>query len=538
MDIQANQTTDSLLTASPKRKPFYRYGFITLLFGCIFLGVFTQLVMTTQARSRAQAEQDHARGAMWDSEHRSERSKVPSRIADSASVPTPAILPYPHGQTIAPPASTPAESPNYGLASGRMQSVTRMVPQLRNYIVADPVTGNNTLTQHTVFVPVTSMEPNNAMAPTSDPSMDYQSLEAEIQRLSERIRAADIKQRDSLNEALTRKLTELFDARHKAQTSRVEAIRAEVQQTQELLDKRLKLKSQIIDRRLKELTGQRDELSWNPSVANALPSALPSGVLRREEALSMGEPMEPSGLPGSAMYPDSPGLMPKQNLPQPMEQSLPMPQQGFHPTSGPIPNSIDFAAPSEMYPPNLPNLSLPPNSQPSIFIPQNNNAIPTTGEPANNSPAVTGTSTDPQRSFMSIGFKLKRLVKDLAELNTSDSDSTPSKAAINLQNAIDETRSVWDYEKTSLQLDLETTESEFGIVKNQLERTTEIVIAEKARIAAGVSPNDLAKTELSKLEIERQLLQIRSRLASIKKSLDWMAKFEESVAVNHRNNNG
>ncbi len=130
---------------------------------------------------------------------------------------------------------------------------------------------------------------------------------------------------------------------------------------------------------------------------------------------------------------------------------------------------------------------------------------------------------------MSIGFKLKKLIKDLAELNANNSESGASKAAINLKNAIDETRSVWDFEKSSLQLDLETTESEYGIVKNQLERTIEIAIAEKARNAAGVSSNDLAKTELSSLEIERQLLQLRSRLASFKKSLDWMARFEETV---------
>jgi CII-binding regulator of phage lambda lysogenization HflD len=130
---------------------------------------------------------------------------------------------------------------------------------------------------------------------------------------------------------------------------------------------------------------------------------------------------------------------------------------------------------------------------------------------------------------MSTGFKLKKLVKELAELNSNNSDSGPSKAAINLQNAIDETRSVWEFEKSSLQLDLESTESEYGIVKNQLERTMEIANAEKARNAAGVSSNDLAKTELARLDIERQLLQLRSRLAGIKKSLDWMAKFEETV---------
>jgi hypothetical protein len=167
--------------------------------------------------------------------------------------------------------------------------------------------------------------------------------------------------------------------------------------------------------------------------------------------------------------------------------------------------------------------------------------MPSIGEPENDviphmepgsasiAPVVTGTPSNPQRSFMSIGFKLKKLIKDLTELNDNHSDSGPSKAAINLQNAIDETRSVWDFEKTSLELDLETTESEYGIVKNQLERSMEIAKAEKERYAAGVASNEIAKTEFSTLEIQRQLLQLRSRLASIKKSLDWMSKFEETV---------
>lgn len=562
MDIQANPTTDSVLTPSPKRRRFYRYGFFTLLFGCLFLGVFTLLVMT-QARSRAQAEQFRTIAILRDSEQRSEWSEVPSRLSNPVGVPTPAMLPAPSGRDIfanravAPFANSLPKPANTGLAPSRMQPVTRMVQELQTIPFVDPVTGVKSLTQRVVLIPYTTMEHSNTMAPTSDPSMDFQPLEAEIQRLSERFRTAEISQRDSLSEALTRKLTGLFDARHKAQMSRVEAIRAEVQQTQELLSKRWLLKAQIVDRRLKELTGQRDELSWNPTVANALPSVVPRETIPGEMGNLPGEPL---GLPDPTNYGefrDSPRLMPSPNLTLPIEHPIPMPSnQEFRPTLGPIstPNDEPIVAstsrtapgfdsieigpsavlPSRNFPPNLPSLSLPPNPQPSALNPQPNITIPTTGEPTNNPPAITGTTSDPQRSFMSIGFKLKKLIKDLAELNANNLNANnldlgASKAAINLQNAIDETRSVWDFEKSSLQLDLETTESEYGIVKNQLESTHQIAVAERARNAAGVTSNDLAKTELSILNIERQLLQIRSRLASFKKSLDWMEKFEDSV---------
>ena len=296
MDIQANPTTDSVLTPSPKRRRFYRYGFFTLLCCCLFLGIFTLLVMT-QARSRAQAEQFRAMAVLLDSDQSSEWSEVPSRLSDPVRVPTPAMAGDLSGvnnfanRAVAPFANTLPKPANTGLAF-RMQAVTRMVQEIQTIPVLDPITGQTTLEQRTVLIPVTTMEHSRTLAPTSDPFMDYQPLEAEIQRLSERFRTAEISQRDSLSEALTRKLTGLFDARHKAQMSRVEAIRAEVQQTQELLSKRWLLKAQIVDRRLKELTGQRDELSWNPTVANALPSVVPSGTIPREMTNLPGYPYQ------------------------------------------------------------------------------------------------------------------------------------------------------------------------------------------------------------------------------------------------------
>ncbi len=559
MDIQANQTTDSVLKQSSIRRPFYRYAFFMLLLSGLVVGVFSLFVMT-QARSNAQAEQRRAMVVMLDTEQGSRLPELPtSRLAEPVPFSTPALQPSSKGFDTAvndysPSIAGSLADPNGTPPAIRMQAVTRMVPQIRTLPVFDPVTKETTLTQNTFYVPVTTMEPSNNMGPTPDLSMEYQPFEEEIRRLSERFRSAELSQRDSLSEALTRKLTELFDARHKAQTSRVEAIRAEVQQTQELLDKRLQLKSQIVDRRLKELTGQRDELSWNPTVANALPSAVPIGVPRKEMGLPFSEPVSTTGTSRSATYPatypDSSRFTPSSNPAQPIANTIPMPMpsnQESRSPLGPMPNqiypdispqtrttassnSLDLAAPSETISPNLPNPSLPSNPpQLSTLNPQPNNTVPTTGEPTSNPSVITGTSSDPQRSFMSIGFKLKKLIKDLAELNANNSESGASKAAINLKNAIDETRSVWDFEKSSLQLELETTESEYGIVKNQLERTIEIAIAEKSRYVAGVSSNDLAKTELSSLEIERQLLQLRSRLASFKKSLDWMARFEETV---------
>ena len=138
---------------------------------------------------------------------------------------------------------------------------------------------------------------------------------------------------------------------------------------------------------------------------------------------------------------DSPRLMPSPNLPQPMDQPIPMPSnQEFRPMLGPISTHYDeptTESPSpNLAPHSISPLPSTPNTQPNI-------TIPTTGQPTNNPPAITGTTSDPQRSFMSIGFKLKKLIKDLDELNANNLDLGASKAAINLQNAIDETRSVW-----------------------------------------------------------------------------------------------
>ncbi len=69
-------------------------------------------------------------------------------------------------------------------------------------------------------------------------------------------------------------VTIIFSIRMQAQQNRVARLKAEVEKVEEYLAKRQGLSDQIIERRVKELLRERDELNWddNPSGAAGMPS--------------------------------------------------------------------------------------------------------------------------------------------------------------------------------------------------------------------------------------------------------------------------
>jgi hypothetical protein len=346
-------------------------------------------------------------------------------------------------------------------------------------------------------------------------------LESRIQQIALQYRSAELGKKESISQALTHFLTELFDARHKAQSSRVEALKAEVQQTQELLDKRLQNKSKIIERRVKELTGQQDELSWNASVPNANPS--------------------------SSRVENSPIQPPMQNLPYDARTNSTVPTVG---TSYPAPSySVPIATPSDSYP-SPTSVSIPPTSPvfdnaPSRTIRANDlnvdeslpspnanptpTVVPISPSPVSNNPA--NVNLESQRSFMNIGFKIKGLTRQLEEEKTT-------KGLAKVKSEIEETKVVWEFEKSSLQSELESVESEYQLVTKQLEQARQQVDIQQGRINTGTYAGTSAdaqlnysKAEVAKSEVERQLLQLRSRMSTIKKSIDWMENFFEEKSA-------
>ncbi len=357
-------------------------------------------------------------------------------------------------------------------------------------------------------------------------------LESRIQQIALQYRSAELGKKESMSQALTHFLTELFDARQKAQSSRVEALKAEVQQTQELLDKRLQNKSKIIERRVKELTGQQDELSWNASVPVANPSS------PRYENNPLQPPIQTSAydartnstvpmagtLHQAPSYP-IPSTTPSDNYPSSSPVSFP-------PTSPVIDNAlsqtirasdlnVDESLPTPSANPNPTPTSLPFNASPSSNNPVNAplELGPPSNSPASNNPASI--TLESQRSFMNIGFKLKGLMRQLE-------GEQSIKGATKVKSEIEETKAVWEFEKSSLESELESAESEYQLVTKQLVQAIQQVDIQQARVNAGTSADaqlNFSKAEVSKSEVERQLLQLRSRMTTIKKSIDWMENF-------------
>ncbi len=311
--------------------------------------------------------------------------------------------------------------------------------------------------------------------PQSTERFPGSALDAEVQRLAIEFLSANSEKRERLNRELQSKLTESFDARQKSHVSQLMKLQGEVQKTQELIEKREKLKSQIIERRIKELTGQLDELGWDP--------------------IAMSVPYD---------FPFSPsGQSPSTTLPPPG-----------------IPNSS--------LPPN--DITVPPPTAPKSESSDQNFVLKSdVSDIGSNSTDLTSQNQTSQKSFIAIGFRLKQLLKDLADENAIDQIPNPSRRAIQLQSSIDETRAGWDFEKLQFKNNLDVIDKEQKLVQRQLENATEAFDQTKVLASKGAANNsDVSKAEDQRSEIERQLLQLSSRWANLKQSFDWMNEFEKA----------
>jgi len=146
-----------------------------------------------------------------------------------------------------------------------------------------------------------------------------------------------------------------------------------------------------------------------------------------------------------------------------------------------------------------------------------------------NSTDQTSQSQTSQRSFITIGFRLKQLLKELADENAISQIPNPSLRAIQLQSSIEETRAGWDFEKLQFKNNLDVIDKEQKLVQRQLENATEAIDVQKNLVSKGAaSKSDVSKAEDQRSEIERQLLQLSSRWANLKQSFDWMNEFEKA----------
>lgn len=108
-------------------------------------------------------------------------------------------------------------------------------------------------------------------------------------------------------QTLRRLVAEQFDKRHKSQVARLETIQAELQRTQEILDRRNGQRDEIIERRLAQLLGEQDPLQWDYQPAVPQLSSPYQGYPTPRSAT-------PTTSPGVPQFPIAPGQYPYPNI--------------------------------------------------------------------------------------------------------------------------------------------------------------------------------------------------------------------------------
>lgn len=87
-------------------------------------------------------------------------------------------------------------------------------------------------------------------------------MDAASRRLAREARRAEGAERDRLEQELQEKLNEIFEKKQALRAERIERLRSELEEAEAEQAERQELRQEIIDRRLKELLGERDKYDW------------------------------------------------------------------------------------------------------------------------------------------------------------------------------------------------------------------------------------------------------------------------------------
>ena len=77
-------------------------------------------------------------------------------------------------------------------------------------------------------------------------------------------KSEDAAQRNGIKKELSKYLDEIFDLKHENQLKRIKKLEEKLNKLREKAEKRKKNKSAIIEKRIEKLTGEGDDLDWNP----------------------------------------------------------------------------------------------------------------------------------------------------------------------------------------------------------------------------------------------------------------------------------
>lgn len=178
------------------------------------------------------------------------------------------------------PISSPTPPNGYGQVAGTdwqappggPQYMVPLAAPTRSALVPDP---DNPGQFKPVYFP--SQVPGQAVVPVRDEAA--QRIAILLHELREGQESSPNPERLQM---LRKWVAEQFDQRHKSQVARLETIQAELQRTQEILDRRNGQRDEIIERRLAQLLGEQDPLQWDyqPAVPQNLSPYQGSPTLR------------------------------------------------------------------------------------------------------------------------------------------------------------------------------------------------------------------------------------------------------------------
>lgn len=189
----------------------------------------------------------------------------------------------------------------------REETVVTKVPEV------DPKTGETVIREHQQVVryPVTNQrfERNYTSKPVAAHSPKAMRLAAELRELKE-----DDESRDKKLEQLRDELEQEFTRLHEQQLAEIERTEQRLQSLKSLHDKRQENKRSIVNRRIDELLGKADPLSWNPTPILPMPihsqqlPGQPSGLnqsIQIQQHRSINQSPTRRGHPASGGQPQS-----------------------------------------------------------------------------------------------------------------------------------------------------------------------------------------------------------------------------------------
>jgi len=154
----------------------------------------------------------------------------------------------------------------FNLRSDALARTLRTPPaRFHGYAFGDDDEDNVTLWGGDGFNGIASGRLNDellALTESSKGRSEIMKMEMESQRLAQQARRAEGAERTRLEQELEEKLNELFDRKQALREERIERLRASMNQALDEQNERTQARSEIIDRRLRELLGQHDKYDW------------------------------------------------------------------------------------------------------------------------------------------------------------------------------------------------------------------------------------------------------------------------------------